>query len=62
MEKNPLDRESVGSDKSICEKFEKGGKPIIGLRHEILLKFLHFRDLDSVIAISFFFIYFALLC
>jgi len=25
MEKNPLDRESVGSDKSICEKFEKGG-------------------------------------
>jgi len=38
MEKNPLDRESVGSDKSICEKFEKGGKPIIGLRYGILLK------------------------
>jgi len=27
MEKNPLDRENVGSDKSICEKFEKGGIP-----------------------------------
>lgn len=25
MDKNPLDRENVGSDKSILEKFEKGG-------------------------------------
>ncbi|KAL4427052.1 hypothetical protein ABPG74_001007 [Tetrahymena malaccensis] len=29
MDKNPLDRENIGADKSICDKFEKGEKVLL---------------------------------